>query len=88
MLRGTKIDVSVTGCGQSLTDPTGTITSPGHPNTYPHGVNCTWFVRVEPGLVVRLTFHTFSIESHPNCVYDALSVFDDSGANTSSLIGR
>ena len=79
--------IVIVGCGGPLTDPTGTITSPGHPNIYPHGVNCTWNIRVDPGLVVRLTFHTFSIESHSNCMYDSVNVYDSSSADSSSLVG-
>ena len=73
------------GCGQVLTDTIGMIQSPGHPNTYPHGVNCTWRIQVTPGLVVRLTFLTFSLESHVNCRYDAVDIYDGPSISDSSL---
>ena len=76
------------GCGGPLTDDTGTLQSPGHPNVYPHGVNCTWNIRVEPGLIIRLTFLTFNIENHVNCNYDSVGVYDNSSAVESSLVGR
>ncbi|XP_053408750.1 cubilin-like isoform X2 [Mercenaria mercenaria] len=76
------------GCGGPLTDDMGSIQSPGHPNLYPHGVNCTWNIQVQPGLVVRLTFHTFSIESHSNCNYDSVALFDGATPAESDLIGR
>ncbi|KAH3692443.1 hypothetical protein DPMN_194284 [Dreissena polymorpha] len=75
-------------CGGQLTANTGSIQSPGHPNVYPHGVNCTWNIIVTPGLVIRLTFHTFSMEDHVNCRYDAVTVYDNSTAVNSSRIGR
>ena len=43
---------------------------------------------MEPGFVVRLTFNTFSIEDHPNCVYDSVSVFDGPGIDGSNMLGR
>ncbi|XP_061178089.1 cubilin-like [Saccostrea echinata] len=76
------------GCGGMLTDPTGSISSPGHPNTYPHGVNCTWTIQASPGLVVRLTFNAFSIESNANCQYDYVELYDNYTASSNSLLGR
>lgn len=75
-------------CGGSLTENSGNLQSPGHPNVYPHGVNCTWNIRVDPGLVIRLIFSTFNIENHVNCNYDSVAVYDNSSAIDSSLIGR
>ena len=53
------------------------FSSPAHPNHYPHGVNCTWWLRVSVGHVVRLTFNTFSLESHTRCRYDSVAVYDN-----------
>lgn len=78
----------MTGCGGTLSEPTGTLTSPGHPNIYPHGVNCSWTIQASPGLVVRLTFHTFSIESNANCRYDYVELYDNYTASSNSLLGR
>ncbi|XP_052697133.1 cubilin-like isoform X2 [Crassostrea angulata] len=79
---------SSAGCGGTLSEPTGTVTSPGHPNIYPHGVNCSWTMQASPGLVVRLTFHTFSIESNANCRYDYVELYDNYTASSNSLLGR
>uniref|UniRef100_A0A8C5HD89 Cubilin n=1 Tax=Gouania willdenowi TaxID=441366 RepID=A0A8C5HD89_GOUWI len=76
------------GCGETLTSPTGTITSPGHPNNYPHGVNCTWFISVAPGNLIRLTFDSFNLEYHFNCNYDYVEVYDNGTVQTGSKIGR
>ncbi|WAR06690.1 CUBN-like protein, partial [Mya arenaria] len=66
----------------------GMIESPGHPNVYPHGANCTWHIQVSPGLVIRLTFHLFSLESHSRCRFDAVLVYDNSSAVNNSLLLR
>ncbi|XP_058153894.1 cubilin [Dasypus novemcinctus] len=71
-----KFSTANLACGKILTQPTGTIQSPGHPNPYPHGVNCTWYVLVQPGHLVRLTFRTFHLEFHYNCSNDYLDIWD------------
>lgn len=74
------------GCGGSLTANTGVFTSPGHPNYYPHGVTCTWFITVRPGFLIRLTFTSFALESHSQCNYDYVQVFDN--YTTAGSVGR
>ncbi|XP_068160694.1 cubilin [Antennarius striatus] len=76
------------GCGDTLTSPTGTITSPGHPNNYPHGANCTWYISVDPGNLVRLSFDSFDLEYHVNCNFDYLEVYDNGTVQTGTKIGR
>ncbi|XP_051007258.1 cubilin [Acomys russatus] len=63
-------------CGEVLTAPTGSIESPGHPNIYPSGVNCTWHVVVQRGQLIRLEFDSFSLEFHYNCTNDYLEIYD------------
>nr|XP_046226989.1 cubilin [Scatophagus argus] len=76
------------GCGDTLTSPSGTVTSPGHPNNYPHGANCTWHINVTPGNLVRLSFESFNLEYHANCNYDYLEVYDNGTVQTGTKIGR
>ncbi|KAJ8276925.1 hypothetical protein GJAV_G00069430 [Gymnothorax javanicus] len=76
------------GCGESLNDPSGTITSPGHPTNYPHGANCTWYISVAPGNIIRLSFTSFNLEFHHNCVYDYVEVYDNGTAETGTKLGR
>ena len=72
-------------CGKILTKPTGIIQSPGHPNIYPHGINCTWYIVVQPGYLISLIFRRFHLEFHYNCTNDYLEVYD-TGSDTS--LGR
>ncbi|XP_059183305.1 cubilin [Centropristis striata] len=76
------------GCGDTLTSPSGTITSPGHPTSYPHGANCTWFISVTPGNLIRLSFDSFNLEYHVNCNFDYLEVYDNGTVQTGTKIGR
>ncbi|XP_032366699.1 cubilin [Etheostoma spectabile] len=81
-------DSALEGCGDTLTSPSGTITSPGHPNNYPHGANCTWYISVAPGNLVRLSFDSFNLEYHTNCYYDYVEVYDNGTVQTGHKIGR
>uniref|UniRef100_A0A8C4D9G2 Cubilin n=1 Tax=Dicentrarchus labrax TaxID=13489 RepID=A0A8C4D9G2_DICLA len=76
------------GCGDTLTSSSGTITSPGHPTSYPHGANCTWYISVSPGNLVRLSFDSFNLEYHDNCNFDYLEVYDNGTVQTGTKIGR
>uniref|UniRef100_A0A673AMU3 Cubilin n=1 Tax=Sphaeramia orbicularis TaxID=375764 RepID=A0A673AMU3_9TELE len=76
------------GCGATMTSPSGTITSPGHPTTYPHGANCTWFINVSPGNLIRLSFDSFNLEYHSNCNFDYVEIYDNGTVQSGRLIGR
>lgn len=68
---------SCVACGGVLTDPSGTIESPGYPNVYPHGVNCLWEIRAEPGSQIRLSFNFFSVEETSTCRYDYVQIYNN-----------
>ncbi|XP_036131390.1 cubilin [Molossus molossus] len=72
-------------CGKTLTEPTGTIESPGHPNIYPHGINCTWYILTQPGYLINLIVRRFHLQFHYNCTNDYLEIYD-TGSGTS--LGR
>ncbi|CAG5895667.1 unnamed protein product [Menidia menidia] len=76
------------GCGETLTDLSGVITSPGHPTSYPHGANCTWFISVVPGHLIRLSFDSFNLEYHANCNFDYVEIYDNGTVQTGNKIGR
>uniref|UniRef100_A0A4W3K7X0 Cubilin n=1 Tax=Callorhinchus milii TaxID=7868 RepID=A0A4W3K7X0_CALMI len=76
------------GCGDTITDPQGDISSPNHPVDYPHDVSCIWFISVQPGNVVRLTFTLFNLEYHENCTKDYVELYDRGTVNSGKLLGR
>ncbi|KAE8596094.1 hypothetical protein XENTR_v10015965 [Xenopus tropicalis] len=78
----------IEGCGGTLTDTQGTITSPGYPAVYPHGIQCTWFISIPPGNLIRLTFDSFNLEHGYSCSYDYLDIYDSASAIMESRIGR
>ncbi|XP_067930809.1 cubilin-like [Watersipora subatra] len=79
--RDSDTGIDDTVCGGILTNATGTIVSPGHPNFYPHGVDCLWEVRVAEGFQIRLTFDFISIESSTPCNYDYVQVSNNRSDN-------
>jgi len=78
------------GCGGILRDPHGVISSPGHPEVYPHGVTCTWIIRGEPGQVVRLNWASFSLEGRgSSCYFDYIQIWDNTTLfNNGTSMGR
>uniref|UniRef100_A0A8B9UD24 Cubilin n=1 Tax=Anas zonorhyncha TaxID=75864 RepID=A0A8B9UD24_9AVES len=72
-------------CGESFTGQEGTITSPGHPDVYPHGINCTWTINIQPGYLIRLTFTSFNLAFDYYCRNDYLEIYDNS---TMQKLGR
>ncbi|KAL8165121.1 UNVERIFIED_CONTAM: hypothetical protein K2H54_029738 [Gekko kuhli] len=72
-------------CGGTLTEPDGTISSPGYPVTYPHGVKCRWTILVQPGYLIRLTIMSFYLEFDYHCNRDYLEIYDNS---TMTKLGR
>ncbi|NXY42567.1 CUBN protein, partial [Ceuthmochares aereus] len=74
-----------TVCGGTLFGLEGTIRSPGHPDVYPHGINCTWIINVQPGYLIRLTFTSFNLAFDYSCRKDYLEIYDNS---TTQKLGR
>ncbi|XP_030624670.1 LOW QUALITY PROTEIN: cubilin [Chanos chanos] len=79
---------AIEGCGDTLTEPSGSFNSPGHPTSYPHGANCSWYISVPPGNIIRLSFTSFNLEFHHNCLYDYVEVYDNGTTETGTLLGR
>ncbi|XP_023147359.1 deleted in malignant brain tumors 1 protein-like [Amphiprion ocellaris] len=82
----TTLQVTDEPCGGSLYGNNGAFSSPNYPNNYPNNKVCLWYIRTD-GNIVQLNFTHVNIESAPNCVYDAISVYD--GPSTGSrLLGK
>ena len=66
--------VGVPGCGGLLTNNRGSLSSPNHPDTYEHNLDCEWLIRASPDERIELTFHTLSLERSRNCRFDYIEV--------------
>ncbi|XP_019762656.1 tolloid-like protein 1 isoform X1 [Dendroctonus ponderosae] len=54
----------------------GIISSPNYPKYYPASKDCAWHIRTLPGHRIRLIFMNFNLESHPECYFDNVQIFD------------
>ncbi|PIK60052.1 putative low-density lipoprotein receptor-related protein 6 [Apostichopus japonicus] len=65
------------GCDVTLSNSTGTFTSPEYPNLYPRNLNCTWHLQAAEGKVIELTFDDVQLEADTDgqC-YDTITISD------------
>ena len=61
-------------CGGNYHTSTGVIHSPGWPENYAHGLDCSWIIHAPINQQIELNFTKFSLENHTNCDYDFLEV--------------
>ena len=53
---------------------------------YPNGANCTYYIAVDPALVINLHFVQFSLEeSGASGCYDYIEIFDGDSFTSPSL---
>ncbi|XP_032084667.1 membrane frizzled-related protein [Thamnophis elegans] len=77
-----------TGCGGTLTSLEGQFFSPNYPKPYPHLQICLWHISVPVDHVIQLQFYNFSLESHKDCNFDFVEVYDSAAMGAGSLMGR
>ncbi|KAM8854534.1 membrane frizzled-related protein isoform 2-T2 [Synchiropus picturatus] len=75
-------------CGGQKTGPNGFLASPNHPGPYPHQQLCVWYISVEEGHVITLSFRNFSLESQDVCEFDYVEVHDGVSAGAGRVLGR
>ena len=65
----------VPGCGGLFHSPTGALSTPNYPSSYPHNTECVWDINVDSGYIVTLQFNPpFDMENHGTCDYDYVEV--------------
>lgn len=79
-------------CGSTLTNTTGSISSPDYPNTHSGPVDCVWNIHGQPGEVIVLDMSDFhlpaSLKSASNCSgSDSSYKFEVRDGLNDSLIG-
>uniref|UniRef100_A0A6A7FUH2 Cubilin n=1 Tax=Hirondellea gigas TaxID=1518452 RepID=A0A6A7FUH2_9CRUS len=77
----TTIDIR---CGGVLRDAFGSISSPNSPDRYPGNSDCTWVIEAPQDHVIQLAWQMFVLESHENCFFDYVEVFDNSTVSSST----
>lgn len=64
----------------------GHLESPNYPEEYEANKECIWRLSVPKDYQVALTFNSFEVENHDNCVYDSVEIRDGLTLN-SPLLG-
>uniref|UniRef100_A0A3Q4BTX2 Membrane frizzled-related protein n=1 Tax=Mola mola TaxID=94237 RepID=A0A3Q4BTX2_MOLML len=75
-------------CGGQKTAPYGYLSSPNHPRNYPHQQLCIWYISVEEGHVITLSFRNFSLETQDVCEFDYVEVHDSINIGAGRVLGR
>ncbi|OAD59859.1 Tolloid-like protein 2 [Eufriesea mexicana] len=75
------------GCKYEIAAPMGTITSPNYPDHYPGLKDCVWHFVTKPGHRIKLVFKVFEMESHQECNYDHIAIYDGDSPD-SHVLGK
>ncbi|KAH8382434.1 hypothetical protein KR009_003503 [Drosophila setifemur] len=74
-------------CKNEISAPFGRIYSPNYPDSYPPNADCVWHFITTPGHRIKLIFNEFNVESHQECTYDNVAIYDGE-SEASSVLGR
>ena len=74
-------------CIHTLESQSGELSTPNYPNLYSPRQSCIWSITTTSGHRVKIHFHQFELEIHPECFYDHLTIYDGD-SNKSRQIGR
>ena len=62
--------ISFSECAVTITKPFGVITSPGFPQFYRNGIDCTWNIQLSIGQLIQFNFLHFDVEYVSSCWWD------------------
>ncbi|KAI8044617.1 hypothetical protein M5D96_000788 [Drosophila gunungcola] len=80
-----KHNCTETRCKFEITTSYGVLQSPNYPEDYPRNIYCYWHFQTVLGHRIQLTFHDFAVESHQECIYDYVAIYDGRSENSSTL---
>ncbi|KPP71408.1 procollagen C-endopeptidase enhancer b-like [Scleropages formosus] len=76
-------------CGGRLAKAQGSIKTPNWPESnYPAGISCSWYISVEPGMLIEVKFDKFDLEVDSYCRYDYVAFFNGGETDDSRRIGK
>ncbi|KAF4532440.1 hypothetical protein B566_EDAN014445, partial [Ephemera danica] len=75
-----KWNITTPVCGHEIMQPVnqGIIKSPGSPEKYPQNRDCEWKLLVPTGKRIQMHIFTLMLESHDNCSFDFIRIYDGS----------
>ncbi|XP_060536860.1 cubilin [Cylas formicarius] len=74
-----------TGCGGTLSSPSGSIISPHYPELYAKNTDCIWKITISAGAKIQAMFVDIDLEKHSVCGLDFVELFDGPLRNSKSL---
>ena len=60
--------IQISECAVTITQHFGVITSPGYPEFYQNGIDCTWNIQLSIGQFIQINFLHFDVDSLVGCV--------------------
>ncbi|XP_041486764.1 cubilin isoform X1 [Microtus oregoni] len=73
---------SPSGCGGTLLDDSGLLTSPGYPNNYPNKTHCEWTIIAPSGRPLSVSFSVFIINPPRDCADNYLTLYNGPDASS------
>ncbi|XP_063307235.1 low-density lipoprotein receptor-related protein 12 [Pelobates fuscus] len=81
------LPVGCTGIPEEIREHSGTITSPGWPLEYPSRLNCSWYIRANPGEIITISFQEFDLQGSDSCSFDWLTIGPSQNYDGSRVCG-
>lgn len=69
-----------------LKESTGVIQSPVEEGVYFDNEECIWTIQAPPGYVIHLTWLSFNLEYHSNCVHDYVKIYENYTSPNENII--
>ncbi|XP_029168402.1 cubilin-like [Nylanderia fulva] len=76
--RGFKVNYTTIDrrCGGLFKESTGVIQPPVENGRYADNEQCIWTIQAPPGYIIQLTWLSFNLESHTNCIHDYVKLYE------------
>ncbi|XP_072174323.1 cubilin-like [Diadema setosum] len=79
--KGFSLEYQIADCNRNYNTTHGTVMSPGYPNIYNNGHNCSWRITTPADTFVALYFTHFNVEGATSCVFDSVTVYNGSDSS-------
>ncbi|KAK5640278.1 hypothetical protein RI129_011089 [Pyrocoelia pectoralis] len=73
---GFRMEWQISGCGGTLTKPSGSLSTPNYPNAYPAATQCDWLIQLDYGFSIEITFEVVDFEASFDCNFDYILVIN------------
>lgn len=71
-----------------MKESTGVIQPPVENGVYADNEQCIWTIQAPPGYVIQLTWLSFNLESHIDCVHDYVNIYENYTSPDEHIIAK